>query len=209
MIRDAMTRRSVPPAPTMGGMSAFEVEGIRIEIDPVTLRERVADPAALSRWCDEHRGDPRAVAYLRMVDRLDDAERAGRESLAEPGLHPVTRAVRRARYAQVLQWQGRFEQADEEFARAAEETGLGEDPMATSSFLALATVLLHRATSRSEHAIVAAAAERPVRAQRLAEAALEDARRALAIREGLDASADQLAAARQVVSRLQAVAQPA
>jgi len=81
--------------------------------------------------------------------------------------------------------------------------------MATSSFLALATVLLRRARNRSEHAMVAAAAERPMRAQRLAEAALEDARRSLAIREGLDAPPDQLAMARETVTRLQAVAQPA
>lgn len=196
---------STPPAPSAAD-PVFEIGGVTIRVDPVTLRERVSDPEALSRWADAHPDDPAAVAALRMLERLDEAEAAGRRSLAAPGLHPVTRALRRARYAHVLQWQGRFEAADEEFSRASEETGMSDDPTSASGILALAGVLQHRAKNRFEHAGIARAAERPRTAARLLEAAVEDARRALAILTALGASADQITSSRATLARLEAVA---
>lgn len=177
-------------------------DGILIEIDPETLRERATDPEALRRWCAEHPADPRTVALLRILGELPAAERLGRQVLADPQLHPVTRAVRRARYAHVLQWQGRFEEADAEFSRACEETGLTEDPTSASSILALASVLQHRAKNRWEQAADEAARGRPRAAARLLEAAREDARRALGIREALGAPPDQRESARETVQRL-------
>src|SRR5690606_34139292 len=126
-----------------GTMSSFEAAGTRISIDPETLREIVLDPAALAEWCAEHPTDPRAVAFLRMLGRLDEAAIAGRQALEAPGLSPVMRAVRRTRYAHVLQWQGAYLAAEEQLDLAAEETGL-EDPTSPSSLSALASVFQHR-----------------------------------------------------------------
>lgn len=189
-----------------GRVTSFEAAGVRIDIDPVTLRERVSDPAALERWCDAHPQDPMAVPLLRMLERLDEAEAAGRASLEAPGLHPVSRALRRARMAHVLQWQGRFDEADAEFSRAAEETGMSDDPTSGSSLLALASVLQHRAKNRFEHALVASAAERPQRAEDLARAAREDAERALALQTAFGAGEDQLASTRSTIARITEVA---
>lgn len=184
-------------------MSSFEMAGMRIEIDPETLRETVTDPAALASWCAENPEDPRTVAGLRIVGRLDEAAAAGRRALDQSGLSPVMRAVRRTRYAQVLQWQGAFLAAEEQMDLAAEETGF-EDPTSPSSLSALASVFQHRAKNRFEHARAEQAADRPRAAARLWDAALEDARRALLIRERLGV-ADQglLASSRQLVARLE------
>lgn len=97
-------------------------------VDDDTLREVVADPEALARWCTENPEDPRVVAHLRMLGRLDEAAIAARRSLEDPALPPLMRAVRRTRYAHVLQWQGAFTAAEEQFDLAAEETGF-EDPI--------------------------------------------------------------------------------
>lgn len=186
-------------------MTEFELGGVRIVIDPQTLRERVSDPETLSRWCADHVDDPLAVPGLRMLERLDEAEAAGRRTLLGSDLHPVARALRRARLAHVLQWQGRFEEAEEQFARAAEETGDVEDPTSPSSILALASVLQHRAKNRLDHALVASAGGRPRRAAELLASAEEDARRALAIRTALGAPADQIESAQAVLDRITAV----
>lgn len=52
----------------------------RIEDD--TLREVLLDPAAAERWVAAHRDDPVAVAYLRMLGRLDEARDLGETWLA-------------------------------------------------------------------------------------------------------------------------------
>lgn len=184
-------------------MTSYEFEGMTFTTDPATLRESVDRPEALAHWCAANPEDPRTVAHLRILDRLEEAEELGRRLLADPSLHPVSRAVRRTRLAQVLQWQGRFEEADEEFALAAEETGLSDDPTSASSILALASVLHQRAASRFENAVVAAAADRPRLAERLRTSALEDARRALAIRERLGAPEGQVLSSRESVGRLE------
>jgi hypothetical protein len=188
--------------PYGGTVTSQEFEGMTFTIDPSTLRDSVDDPVALARWCAANPEDPRTVSHLRVLGRLEEAEALGRALLVPDGLHPVSRAMRRARWAHVLQWQGRFETADEEFSRAAEETGLSDDPTAPSSILALATVLQHRAKNRFEHALVAEAAERPRLATRLRTAAGEDAGRALAIREALSAPRDQILSSRETVARL-------
>lgn len=185
-------------------MASFDFDGIRIDIDPVTLRERVSDPAALARWCAAHPDDPRTVAALRMLERLDEAEALGSARLRDPGTHPVAVALRRTRYAHVLQSCGRFEEAEAEYARAAEETGESDDPTSPSSILALATVLQHRAKNRFEHAGVAEAANRPCLAARLRTSAMEDAERALSIRQALGAPAELIASSEEVVARLAA-----
>ena len=83
-------------------MSGFLAEGVPVTIDESTLREVVEDPVALAAWCRAHPEDPRAVAYLRMLGRRDEAVAAARRGLEDPALPPLVRAVRRARYAQVL-----------------------------------------------------------------------------------------------------------
>ncbi len=184
-------------------MSSFEAAGTPIRIDEETLREIVPDPGVLSDWCAAHPTDPRAVAYLRMLGRLDDAAIAGRQALETPGLSPVMRAVRRARYAHVLQWQGAFVAAEEQLDLAAEETGL-EDPTSPSSLSALASVFQHRATCRFEHALAEQREQRPRAAGRQWEAALEDAQRALYMRERLGvADPELIESSRQTVRRLE------
>ncbi|WP_394216856.1 hypothetical protein [Brachybacterium vulturis] len=183
-------------------MSSFEAAGIHVTVDDETLREQVSDPSALARWCAQHPQDPRTVGYLRMLGRLDDAAIAGRLALAAEGLSPVMRAVRRARYAHVLQWQGAFVAAEEQLDLAAEETGL-EDPTSPSSMSVLAAVFQHRAKCRFEHAQAEHRDGRREAAAHRWQEALEDARRALFMREHLGVAADQvLASSRQTLARL-------
>ncbi|HEX7352874.1 hypothetical protein [Brachybacterium sp.] len=183
-------------------MSSFEAAGTPITVDDETLREQVSDPVALASWCAQHPQDPRAVSYLRMLGRLDEAAIAGRRALADEGLSPVMRAVRRARYAHVLQWQGAFVAAEEQLDLAAEETGL-EDPTSPSSMSVLAAVFQHRAKCRFEHAQAEHRDGFPEAARRLWEAALEDARRALFMRERLGVDGEgAIASSRQTVTRL-------
>ena len=184
-------------------MTSFVAEGVRIRIDEDTLREVVEDPTMLLAWCEEHPADPRTVAYLRMLGRLDEAAIAARAALAEEVRSPLMRAVRRARYAHVLQWQGAFVAAEEQLDLAAEESGL-EDPTSPSSLSILASVFQHRAKCRFEHARAEQREQRPLAAARLWEAALEDARRALVMRERLGVTDEgQLASTRQLVARLE------
>lgn len=183
-------------------MSSFEAAGIPVTVDDETLREQVSDPEALTTWCARHPQDPRTVAYLRMLGRLDEAAAAGRQALHAPGLSPVMRAVRRARYAHVLQWQGAFVSAEEQLDLAAEETGL-EDPTSPSSMSVLATVFQHRAKCRFEHALAQHRDGLHEAAARRWEAAREDARRALLMRERLGvADEGAIASSRQTLARL-------
>jgi len=173
-----------------------------VVVDDDTLREDVTEPTALAAWCAQHPQDPRTVAYLRMLGRLDEAAIAGRHALAQEGLSPVMRAVRRARYAQVLQWQGAFLSAEEQLDLAAEETGL-EDPTSPSSLSVLAAVFQHRAKCRFEHALAAQQQGCPDAAAQRWDAALEDARRALFMRERLGVADEAaIASSRQTVARL-------
>lgn len=184
-------------------MVGFQAAGVQITIDDETLREFVADPSALSRWCEDNPEDPRTVAHLRMLGRLGEAAIAGRRSLADPELPSLVRAVRRTRYAQVLHWQGAFVAAEEQFDLAAEETGLG-DPTSPSSLSVLAAVFQHRAKCRFEHAAAASAQGRHGTAEQLGTRAVEDARRALAICRHLGSADDEaLAAIQQTVARLE------
>src|SRR5690606_39386966 len=103
----------------------------------------------LLEWCQEHPTDPRTVAYLRMLGHLDEAAIAGRASLAEEVRSPLMRAVRRARYAHVLQWQGAFVAAEEQLDLAAEESGV-EDPTSSSSLSIPASEVLLPSNRRFE-----------------------------------------------------------
>lgn len=184
-------------------MVGFHAAGVHITIDNGSLREEIDDPPALRAWCLAHRQDPRTVAYLRMLGDLDDAAILGRKSLEDPSLPPLMRAVRRTRYAHVLQWQGAFTSAEEQFDLAAEETGF-DDPTSPSSLQVLAAVFQHRAKCRFEHAQAQAIAGHPDEGQELWDRALEDARRSLAIRETLDSTTpDVLASSRQTLARLE------
>ncbi|MDO5663040.1 MAG: hypothetical protein Q4G40_10115 [Brachybacterium sp.] len=184
-------------------MSSYRADGFDVTIDPDTLRDHVDDPDALLAWCREHPAEARTVAYLRILGHLHEAENLGREMLSEHPLHPLALAARRTRLAHVLQWQGRFEEAEAEFARAAEETGLHDDPTSRSSLLTLASVLQHRAKSRFEQSQASARENRSIAAGRQREAGLEDARRALAIRRGLGADDAVTASSDETVRRLQ------
>src|SRR5699024_3753337 len=127
--------QSLDPAPGSGEdrcVSSFEAAGVHVTVDAETLREQVSDPAALESWCSLHPEDLGRVCYPRVLGRLYGAGTAGRRSLAAEGLSPVMRAVRRARYAQVLQWQGAFVAAEAQLVLAAGETGL-EAPTSPSS----------------------------------------------------------------------------
>lgn len=175
----------------------------QVSVDEDSLREVVAEPEPLARWCAAHPSDPRTVDGLRMLGRLDEAAIAARRALEAPGVPPLLRAVRRLQYARVLHWQGAFTPAAEQFDLAAEETGL-EDPTSPSSLSMLATVFQHRATCRFDHSRQERAAGRPEGAQRLWDSALEDARRALFMRERLGiAEEERLAESRRTVARLE------
>lgn len=192
-----------PPPGDDEGVSSFEAAGTQVRIDDDSLREVVSDPSALADWCALHPDDPRTVAYLRMLGRLDEAAIAGRHALESSGPSPVMRAVRRARYANVLHWQGAFVAAEEQLDLAAEETGL-EDPTSPSSLSALAAVFQHRAKCRFDHALAARQDHRPEAASQLWDAALEDAQRALFMRERLGvADAGLIDSSRQTVTRLE------
>jgi hypothetical protein len=183
-------------------MSSFDAEGVSVHLDPNTLREVVSDPETLDAWCTANPDDPRAVAYLRMLGHLDRAASAGRRFVAEAADQPLVRAVRRTRYAHVLQWQGAFLAAEEQFDLAAEETSLG-DPTSPSSLTVLASVFQHRAKCRFEHGRRLDHEQRPLAGRKLRHDALEDARRALAIREGVGSpDPGQVASTREVVERL-------
>lgn len=187
----------------MDGPIGFTAAGVQVIVDDETLRESVQDPAALAAWCAENPQDPRTVAHLRMLGRLDEAAIAGRHSLEDPALPALVRAVRRTRYAHVLQWQGAYLPAEEQFDLAAEETGL-EDPTSPSSLAVLAAVFQHRAKSRFEHSLAQRRAQNPHSAARLRRRALEDARRALTMREMLGTTEEgTLASNRQTVTRLE------
>ncbi|MGP5267181.1 hypothetical protein ACTXLV_09465 [Brachybacterium alimentarium] len=184
-------------------MVGFTAAGVQVMGDDDTLREVVADPEALARWCTENPEDPRVVAHLRMLGRLDEAAIAARRSLEDPALPPLMRAVRRTRYAHVLQWQGAFTAAEEQFDLAAEETGF-EDPTSPSSLSVLAAVFQHRAKCRFEHGLRELRSGREVSATGLRGLALEDARRALVMREMLGAGDEGiLESSRQTVARLE------
>lgn len=184
-------------------MTSFDLAGIAIHLDEETQREIVSDPQGLLAWCQAHPADPRTVAGLRMLGRLDEAAIAGRQALAEEVSSPLMRAVRRTRYAHVLQWQGAFVAAEEQFDLAAEESGL-EDPTSPSSLSILASVFQHRAKCRFEHALAERRDQRPLAAGRLWEAALEDAQRALYMRERLGVvEQDVIESSRRLVRRLE------
>ena len=184
-------------------MSSFTAGGTTVRIDETTLREVVETPQVLANWCAEHPSDPRNVSYLRMLGRLDEAETAGLAALAEPGLSPVSRAARRTRYATVLQWKGSHLAAEQQFALAVDEAST-DAPTSPSSLTVLASVFQHRAKARFEHAQCCSANGESCAAYELWQDALEDARRALRLRERLgltDASA--LASSRQTLDRLE------
>lgn len=184
-------------------MVGFSAAGVQVTIDDNSLREVVEDPVALSDWCAQNPEDPRTVAYLRMLGRLDEAAIAARRSLEQAEHSALVRAVRRTRYAHVLQWQGAFTSAEEQFDLAAEETGL-EDPTSTSSLALLAAVFQHRAKCRFEHALAAREAESSREAATLWDGALEDARRALVMRENLgETDEGVLDSSRQTLARLE------
>lgn len=184
-------------------MIGFSAAGVQVALDDDTLREVVQEPVALAAWCAENPQDPRTVAYLRMLGRLDEAAIAGRRSLEDTGLPALVRAVRRTRYAHVLQWQGAFLPAEEQLDLAAEETGF-DDPTSTSSLSVLAAVFQHRAKCRFEHALSERDGGRTLAMTALWESALEDARRALFMRENLGGAEESvLDSTRQTLARLE------
>jgi tetratricopeptide (TPR) repeat protein len=104
----------------------------RYRTDPETLHEVILNPEELSRWLDarllaavpaepdaerRHRTDIGVAA--RALRRLDVAESqlAAALELALRHGSPAHAVLARVRYAHVLQWQGRFDEATAEFQR--------------------------------------------------------------------------------------------
>ena len=190
-----MPPRSVAPSP-----ESYVLDDVEIRIDPSTLRDAPVHRAALEQWALAHPDDPRIVPALRMLGRLDTARTIGRRLVASASDDPILRAVHRTRLAHVLHWQGRFSDAEEQFALAAEETGLG-DPTARSGLLVLASVYQHRAKARMDAALACRGAERTERL----DAAHSDAAVAVGIRERLEAPTELQDSARAGVPRISAL----
>lgn len=111
-------------------------DDLRLEIDPVTLREIVPDPAqlrtildavqeALDGTGDDERAE-RSRLYgqrcvlLRLLGDLDGALVAGRLSLRYSGDDPALITVAGIRLAHVHQWRGEYRVADGIYAQALE-----------------------------------------------------------------------------------------
>ncbi len=111
-------------------------EDLRLDIDPVTLREIVPDPAqlrtivdAVQRALDATNDDQRdqrshlhgqRCVLLRLLGDLDGALTAGRLSLRYSGDDPVLITMAGIRLAQVHQSRGEYRVADAIFAQALE-----------------------------------------------------------------------------------------
>lgn len=111
-------------------------EDLRLDTDPVTLRELVPDPQQLRTIIDEvqialdqTRVDERAefsrlygqqCVLLRLLGDLDGALVAGRLSLRYSGDDPALITVAGVRLAHVHQWRGEYSVADGIFAQALE-----------------------------------------------------------------------------------------
>lgn len=111
-------------------------EDLRLETDPVTLREIVADPgplreilAAVQRGLDASSDRDRAersrlygqrCVLLRLLGDLDGARTAGRLSLRYSGDDPALVTVAGVRLANVYQWRGDYDVADGIYAQALE-----------------------------------------------------------------------------------------
>jgi tetratricopeptide (TPR) repeat protein len=91
--------------------------------DPETLHDIPEHPEALGEWLgrqtpDNYESWSRVGMAARLLRRLDEAEHA----LATALTFKRTIAAR-LRYAHVLQWQGRFDEANAEFERILPESG--------------------------------------------------------------------------------------
>lgn len=94
-----------------------------VHIDPETLHEVPDHPAELAAWLnrqtpDDYRSWTAVGQAARLLRRLDQAEHALSRALA---LNDT--AAARLRFAHVLQWQGRFAEANAEFDRCVREAG--------------------------------------------------------------------------------------
>jgi tetratricopeptide (TPR) repeat protein len=173
-------------------------------IDDTTLRDEPVDRDEALRHVESLGPCGEKVVWLRMLGELDQAAALGWALLADAG-GPATLAVvepRRdlpvdaiapaVRLAHVLQWQERFAHADALFAVAvasaervvdASAAGSAEQRRATTL---LAFAIQHRGKSWFDEGRL--------------DDALESFRRALDLRERLDAPADQVASSRQAVA---------
>lgn len=109
-------------------------ESLRLDTDPVTLREIVTDPgqlstilAAVRARIDDTRDDERRTrsrlygqecVLLRLLGDLDAALQAGRLALRYSGTDPATITLAGVRLAHVHQWRGEYETADAIFRQA-------------------------------------------------------------------------------------------
>lgn len=116
----------------MGAYTGFE--DLRLDTDPVTLREIVHDPQALKlilqvvqEALDATAEDDRAersrlygqqCVLLRLLGDLDGALVSGRLSLRYSGDDPAMVTVAGIRLANVHQWRGEYEAADGIYAQA-------------------------------------------------------------------------------------------
>ncbi|PZR53118.1 hypothetical protein DNL40_08935 [Xylanimonas oleitrophica] len=160
-------------------------------IDPVTLREvpddvgaaRAHVAALTARGPD---GDAERVFWLRVLGELDEAARLGRAVVqrAEPGTAQHAAAL--LRLAHVLQWQGRFAEADALFDDALRQARRLEHTALT------AFALQHSAKSLFD--------------QRRHAEALDRFTEALRLREADGAPADQIASTRQALAATRAAA---
>lgn len=116
-------------------------EDLRLDIDPVTLREIVPDPrqlrailAAVHTALEATKQDERAersrlygqqCVLLRLLGDLDEALVAGRLSLRYSGDDPALITVAGVRLAHVHQWRREYSVADGIFAQALESAPEG------------------------------------------------------------------------------------
>jgi hypothetical protein len=152
------------------------------DVDPISLRDRLVDPARARRWldaADSHDLPWARVAVLRLLDRLDEAADEATSDLRTRRSDGVSVAGALVRLATVRQWQGRHDDA-----------------------VALLVQALEAGGSRSERAhawqhLGKVLAETGRRAQ-----GLVATRTALAMREAADAPVDQLESSRLAVRAL-------
>lgn len=156
-------------------------------IDAETNRDVLDDPAEAERYLEyiADRTDLRTrgerVALLRLLGRLDEAEREGRQAY-EVALRegtPRQQVAALLRLAHVAQWQRNRHLADELFGEAIQQAGRLDDP------LMLAFAYQHAGRNHVD--------------QRRLHEAVAAFRAALALREAHDAPPDQLESTRDAL----------
>lgn len=154
-------------------------------IDDETLREEILDEDEAAEYVAEVGDHALAVAYLRMLGRLDEARSMGERMLLEREVATPSWAAAAVRLAHVHHWRGEYVDAHE-LLDAAEMVFAGSGPDGGADATMVAFVRQHRAKVLLDEGHPQAALEE-------AEVALEARRRDGD--EALIASSEQVVAA--------------